>query len=109
MLSSTVSTSYQKILKFTFKLNEIKIKFLGHTSTLEVLSRSKCLMSTVLDNVEQKICIMAESSIGQYCQGSHKVKLETRWFCSGVHTQNYPELSYFPPSINNKGTGTQSL
>ena len=52
---------------------------------------------------------MAESSIGQCCQGSREAKLEARWFCSGVHTQNYTELSSFPLSINNKGTGTQSL
>lgn len=70
-------------------------------------------MSTVLDSVEKKTCIMAERSIGQCCQGSREAKLEAkleaRWFCSGVHTQNYTELSYFPLSINNKGTGTQSL
>ena len=63
-------------------------------------------MSTLLDSVEQNIPIMAESSIGQCCR---EARLEARWSASRVHTQNCTELSYFPPSSNNQGTGTKNL
>lgn len=58
---------------------------------------------TVLDSVKQNILTIAESSLG------NDATLEPREFGSRVCTHNSTELSYFPPSIDNKGIGTKSL